>query len=188
MNKEAAERAVRDLLIALGQDVMSEGLRDTPRRVAEMYVQQCTEEDAELDRTFQEDKFDELVMVRDIPVTSFCEHHLIPWYGRAHIAYIPHKKLLGLSKLARLVYSCSKGFTIQERVTKLIADRLYEELEPKGVMVVVEAVHTCMSLRGAKAIGASATTSAVRGIFRDVVAAREEVLSLILRTAKGGST
>lgn len=183
MNKDAAKKAVRDLLIALDQDVNSEGLKDTPRRVAEMFISQCSEEDAQLDRTFQADKFDELVMVRDIPVSSFCEHHLVPWYGRAHIAYIPNKKLLGLSKLARLVYSCSKGFTIQERVTKTVADRLYVEIEPKGVMVVVEAVHTCMSLRGAKAIGSSATTSAVRGIFRDVIAAREEFLGLI---NKGG--
>lgn len=183
MNKESAEQAVRDLLAALDQDLSSEGMRDTPKRVAYMFIAQCTEEDAELDITFQMEKFDELVMMRDIPMTSFCEHHMIPWYGRAHIAYIPNKKLLGLSKLARLVYSCSKGFTIQERVTKMIADRLYEEVEPKGVMVVIEAVHTCMSLRGARAIGSSATTSAVRGIFRDVIAAREEFLGLI---NKGG--
>lgn len=183
MNKEKAEQAVRDLLVALDQDLASEGMKDTPRRVADMYIRQCTEEEAELERTFQMEKFDELVMVRDIPITSFCEHHLVPWYGRAHIAYIPNKKLLGISKLARLAYSCSKGFTIQESVTKRIADRLYEEVEPKGCMVVIEAVHTCMSLRGAKAIGASATTSAVRGIFRDVVAAREEFLGLI---NKGG--
>ena len=183
MNKEAAECAVRDLLIALDQDVESDGMRDTPRRVAEMYVEQCTEEDAELDRTFQTDKLNDLIMVRDIPLQSYCPHHLLPWYGRAHIAYIPHKKVLGMSKLARLVYSCTRGFPLQEEATKDVADRLYEELECKGVMVVVEAVHTCMSLRGAKAIGASATTSAVRGVFRDVVAAREEFLNLIL---KGG--
>ena len=183
MDKVKAEQAVRDLLIALGQDINSEGLRDTPARVADMYIEQCTEEDAELERVFHTVKLNDLVMVRDIPVRSVCSHHLLPWYGRAHIAYIPHKCVLGLSKLARLVYSCSKGFTIQEEVTKNIADRLYEEVEPKGVMVIIEAVHTCMSLRGAKAIGASATTSAVRGVMRDVIAAREEVLSLILRTA-----
>jgi len=183
IDKGKAESAVRELLLALGQDITSEGLRDTPRRVSEMFIAQCSEESAGLNVTFQMDKFDELIMVRDIPVTSFCEHHLIPWYGRAHIAYIPNKSLLGVSKLARLVYSCSKGFTIQERVTKNIADRLYREVEPKGVMVVIEAVHTCMSLRGAKAIGSSVTTSAVRGIFRDVVAAREEFLGLI---NKGG--
>jgi len=122
-------------------------------------------------------------MVRDIPVASFCQHHLIPWYGRTHVAYIPNKKVIGLSKLARLVYSCSKGLTIQEAVTKHTADRLYESIEPKGVMVVIEAVHTCMNLRGARAIGSSTTTSAVRGVFRDVDAARNEFLSLVL---KGG--
>lgn len=183
MNISAAESAVRELLIALDQDVESEGMRGTPERVARMFVEQCTAEDAELDHVFVEDRFDELVMVRDIPIRSYCEHHLLPWFGRAHIAYIPNKQLLGISKLARLTYSCSKGFTIQERVTKQIADRLYSEVEPKGVMVVVEAVHACMSLRGAKALGASTTTSAVRGVFRDVVAAREEFLGLI---AKGG--
>ena len=183
MNKERAENAVRELLTALDQDITSEGMRDTPRRVAEMYVSQCTEEDAELERTFVTDKLNDLIMVRDIPMHSMCSHHLLPYYGRAHIAYIPYKRVLGLSKLARLAYSCSKGFTLQESVTKNVADRLYEELECKGVMVVVEAVHTCMSLRGAKALGASATTSAVRGVFRDAVAARGEFLSLI---NKGG--
>ena len=183
MDKVRAENAVRELLLALDLDVNSDGMKDTPRRVAEMYVQQCTEEDAELDRTFQTDKLNDLIMVRDIPLQSYCPHHLLPWYGRAHIAYIPHKKVLGMSKLARLVYSCTRGFPLQEEATKDVADRLYEELECKGVMVVVEAVHTCMSLRGAKAIGASATTSAVRGVFRDAVAARGEFLSLI---NKGG--
>lgn len=183
MNKEKAERAVRDLLVALDQDVNSEGMKDTPLRVAEMYVAQCTEEEAELDRTFETAKLNDLIMVRDVPVQSYCPHHLLPWYGRAHVAYIPHKRVLGISKLARLVYSCTRGFPLQEAATKNIADRLYEEVEPKGVMVVIEAVHTCMSLRGAKATGASATTSAVRGVMRDVAAAREEVLSLILRTA-----
>ena len=182
MNKEKAEQAIRDLLVALDQDVESEGMKGTPERVARMYIEQCTEADAELDRVFHTDKLNDLVMVRDIPVQSLCPHHLLPWYGRAHVAYIPNKRALGLSKLARLVYSCTRGFPLQEEATKNIADRLYEEVEPKGVMCVIEAVHTCMSLRGARAIGASATTSAVRGVMRDVVAAREEVLSLILRT------
>jgi len=183
MNKEKAEQAIRDLLIALDQDVESEGMKDTPERVARMYIEQCTEADAELDRMFHTERLNDLIMVRDVPVQSCCPHHLLPWYGRAHVAYIPHKRVLGLSKLARLVYSCTRGFPLQEEVTKDVADRLYERLECKGVMVVVEAVHTCMSLRGARAIGASATTSAVRGVMRDVAAAREEVLSLILRTA-----
>ena len=183
MDKIRAENAVRELLLALGQNVDSEGLKDTPRRVAEMYITQCSEEDAELDVMFQTDRLDDLVMVRDIPFVGCCEHHMVFYYGRAHIAYIPNKSLLGISKLARLVYSCSKGFSIQERVTRDVADRLYEEVEPKGCMVVLEAHHGCMNLRGARSIGSSTVTSAIRGIFRDVVAARSEFLNLVL---KGG--
>jgi len=182
-NKEAAEKAVRDLLIALDQDVESVDMKGTPERVARMYIAQCVKSDAGLERTFQTDKLNDLIMARNIPVQSYCPHHLVPWYGRAHVAYIPHEKVLGVSKLARLVYSCTRGFPLQEEVTKNIADKLYEELDTKGVMVVIEAVHTCMALRGAKALGASVTTSAVRGVMRDVIAAREEVLTLI---AKGG--
>jgi len=179
MDKDRAENAVRELLLALDLDPNKEGLRDTPKRVAKMYMAQHTNENAELERTFVGVKFDELVLIQDIPMSSFCEHHLLPWYGKAHVAYIPNKKLLGLSKLARLVYSCSKGFTIQEGVTARIADRLFDEVEPKGVMVVIKAVHTCMTLRGAKAVGANTITSAVRGVHRDVPAARHEVLSLL---------
>lgn len=182
MDKEKAVQAVKELLLALDQDVTFAGLEDTPERVARMYITQCSDEDAELGVTFQTDKLDDLVMVRDIPFVGFCQHHLLSYSGRAHIAYIPNKKLLGISKLARLVYSCSKGFTIQERVTKDIADRLYEEVEPKGVMVVIEAQHSCMNLRGAKAVGSSVVTSAIRGVMRDVVAARQEMLTLLLRT------
>ena len=179
MNKEGAESAVRELLLALDQNITSEGLADTPRRVAEMFIAQCNDAEPFESRAFQEFNHEELVLVRNIPVTSFCQHHLVPWYGRAFVAYIPHKKLLGLSKLARLVYACSVGFTIQEGVTKLIADRLDNDFEPRGVMVVINASHTCMNLRGARAFGASTITSAVRGVFRDVPAARQEVLSLI---------
>jgi len=183
MDREKAEAAVRELLLALDQDVNREGLKDTPKRVAKMLMEQCGEHDADLWRMFSEVKLNDLTMVRDIPVYSFCEHHLVPWYGRAHIAYIPQKRVIGISKLARLAYKCCAGFTIQESVTKNIADTLHESLEPKGVMVVIEAVHMCMCLRGARAIGASAVTSAVRGVFRDVVAARHEFLSLV---TKGG--
>lgn len=183
MDKEKAEQAVRELLLALDLDTESEGMKDTPRRVADMYIAQCSDEDAELGVTFQEDKLDDFVMVRDVPFTGCCEHHMVFFYGRAHIAYIPNKQLLGISKLARLVYSCSKGFGIQERITRDVADRLFKEIEPKGCMVVLEAHHGCMNLRGAKAIGSSIVTSAIRGIFRDVTAARSEFLSLVL---KGG--
>ncbi len=183
MDKAKAEQAIRDLLLALDQDVESEGLKDTPKRVAELFLTQCSEESAELDVVFQEKSFDGLVMVRDIPFVSCCEHHLVFFYGRAHVAYIPNKKLLGISKLVRLVYSCSRGLSIQERVTQSIVDRLYEEVEPKGVMVVLEAFHGCMNLRGAKAVGSSTVTSVIKGVFRDVVAARSEFLNLVL---KGG--
>jgi len=183
MDKTKAEQAIHDLLEALDQDVSREGLKDTPKRVAKMLMEQCTDSEAELDKVFSEVKLNDLTMVRDIPVYSFCEHHLVPWYGRAHIAYIPQKRVIGISKLARLAYKCCKGFTIQETVTKNIADSLHESLEPKGVMVVIEAVHMCMCMRGARAVGASTTTSAVRGVFRDVVAARHEFLSLV---TKGG--
>lgn len=183
MDKDAAERAVRDLLLALDQDIDSEGMKDTPRRVAEMYIAQCSNENAGLEVVFQEEGFDGLVMVRDIPFVSCCEHHMVFFYGRAHVAYIPNKKILGISKLARLVYSCSRGFSIQERVTINIADILYEDIEPKGVMVVLEAQHGCMNLRGAKAVGSSTVTSVIKGVFRDVTAARSEFLNLVL---KGG--
>jgi GTP cyclohydrolase I len=178
MDKIRAESAVRELLLALDQNINSESLQDTPRRVAEMFIHQCSELLFEY-RSFQEVKHEELTMVKDIPVASFCAHHLLPWYGRAVVAYIPRKKVLGLSKLARLVYSCSMGFTTQEGVTKMIADKLYEDFEPLGVMVVIGAVHTCMSLRGAKAFGASTITSAVRGVMRDNPAARQEALALM---------
>lgn len=180
MDKLAAEKAVRDLLVALDQAVDSEGLRGTPQRVAEMYFEQCAPEDAETDRCFEE-KFDELVMVRNIPLRGYCEHHLLPYVGQAHIAYIPRGTVLGLSKLVRLVNSSSKGFTIQERVTDSIADRLYNDVKALGVAVVIEAVHTCMLARGVKASGTSATTSAVRGVFRDAPAARQEFLALLGR-------
>lgn len=183
MDSVKAESAIRSLLEALDQDVTRDGLRDTPKRVAAMFIEQCGSEDAGLDRMFEE-KSEDMLMMRDIPVMSFCEHHILPWFGRAHIAYIPRKsRVLGLSKFARLVYSCCKGFTIQEAVTRMIADRLEDEVEPRGCMVVIEAVHSCMNLRGARSIGASTTTSAVRGVFRDVPAARQEFLTLIL---KGG--
>ena len=179
MNKEKAEQAVRELLLALDQDVSSEGLRDTPRRVADMLVEQCSDGDAELNVVFEQMTFDGTVIVRNVPFVSFCQHHLLPYFGRAHIAYIPRKKVLGISKLARLVYASGKGFTIQESVSEMIANRLYNEVEPLGCMVVIEAEHGCMTLRGAKAVGSSTVTSVVRGVYRDVPAARSEFMGLI---------
>ena len=183
MDKQRAENAVRELLLALDQDVESEGLRDTPRRVADMYIEQCTDGETELDRLFPE-KYEGMVVVRDIPLVSCCEHHMVHYFGRAHVAYIPRRdKVLGLSKLARLVFACSRGFTIQEGVTQRIADALYDEVDVLGCMVVLEAEHGCMSLRGARAIGSSTVTSVVKGVFRDVSAARAEFLGLV---SKGG--
>ena len=164
MDNQRAEKAVRELLLALDQDVDSEGLKDTPRRVAGMLRAQVSGDPYDEDwmRTFSEEKFDELVLIRDVPFVSMCEHHLVYYTGRAHVGYIARKKLLGVSKLARLVYACSRGFTIQERITKDIADRLYEAIDPLGCMVVLEASHGCTTLRGARATGASMVTSAVR--------------------------
>jgi GTP cyclohydrolase IA len=178
-----AEASVRDLLMALGQDCNSEDMKSTPRRVAEMLAEQCTLKDAEIDVTFTEDRFDGMVVVRDIPFVSWCAHHLVPFSGRAHVGYIPKSRVLGLSKLARLVYACSVGFTTQERITDAIAERLFksDDVNCLGCMVVLEAEHGCMNLRGARAVGSATTTSEVKGVFRDVSAARGEMLSFIMR-------
>lgn len=179
MDHLRAENAVRELLMALDLDVTSEGLKDTPKRVASMYMEQCSNFDAELEVTFTQLTYDGMVIVSDIPFVSFCEHHLLPYHGKAYIGYVPRKQVLGLSKLARLIRSCCGGFTIQESVTENIANRLYDEVEPLGCMVVLRAEHGCMSHRGVKALGASTLTSVVKGIFRDVPAARSEFLSLV---------
>jgi len=184
MDKQRAESAVRELLLALDQDVGLEGLQDTPRRVAAMFIAQVEGNgEVELDRVFSTTGFDGMVIVRDMPFVSCCMHHLVFYSGRTHIAYIPKGPVLGLSKLSRLVNYCSRGFTIQEDVTELIASTLYRETDSLGCMVVIEAEHGCMCLRGAKAVGSSTVTSVVKGVFRDVPAARAEFLSLI---AKGG--
>jgi GTP cyclohydrolase I len=186
MDKTKAVRAVRSLLISLGQDVTSEALKDTPRRVADMLIEQCTEKDAEIDVVFSADNFGGMVVVRDVFFESMCAHHMVYFSGRAHIGYIPRKKTLGLSKLARLVYSCSIGLTTQETITADVADRLYksDDIECLGCMVVLEAEHGCMSLRGARARGSSTVTSEVRGLFLTVPAARQEMLSFIMRGVK----
>ena len=181
MDKAKAAIAVKNLLLALDQDITSEGLKDTPDRVADSLIEQCTTSDPELERVFSEERYDELILVRDIPFSSYCEHHLLPYFGMAHVAYLPSKKLLGISKLARLVHSQSRGFTIQERITKNIANMLLKNIEPYGCMVVIEAQHGCLNLRGAKAFGSSTVTSAVRGLFKDSPAARQECMDLIVR-------
>ena len=181
VNRDKAIKAIEDLLQALGQDLTREGLRDTPTRVADSFIEQIEPSDPELERVFSEEKYEDLILVRDIPFWSYCEHHMIPYFGKAHVAYLPLEKLLGISKLARLIYARSRGFTIQERITKEVADILMKKVTPYGCMVVIEAQHGCVSLRGARAFGASTVTSAVRGIFKDSPAARQECMSLIMR-------
>ncbi|SHH83450.1 GTP cyclohydrolase I [Caloranaerobacter azorensis DSM 13643] len=184
MDKEKIKRAVRDILEAIGEDPDREGLKGTPDRIARMYEEIFSglKEDPKehLQIYFQDEKYEELVLVKDIPFYSMCEHHLVPFFGKAHVAYIPKGgKLTGLSKLARVVETVAKRPQLQERITKTIADTLMEVLEPYGVVVVVEAEHMCMTMRGIKKPGSKTVTSAVRGIFETRPESRAEVMSLI---------
>jgi GTP cyclohydrolase I len=184
IDKPRIERAVREILLAIGEDPGRDGLLDTPRRVARMYEEIFSgiHEDPgdHLSVLFEADH-DEMVMVKDIPVYSVCEHHLMPWFGRAHVAYIPNDdgRITGLSKLARLVEGFSHRPQVQERLTTQVADRIENVLAPRGVLVVVEAEHLCMSMRGVRKPGSLTITSAVRGLMRDSVAARSEAMSFI---------
>ena len=178
------ERAVREILEAIGEDVGREGLLDTPARVARMYTEIFSGigEDPESHLAVSFDAHhDEMVMVKDIDVYSMCEHHLLPWHGRAHVAYIPGEggRITGLSKLARLVEGFARRPQVQERLTSQVADALEMALAPRGALVVVEAEHLCMSMRGVRKPGALTVTSAVRGMFRDSLAARNEAMSFI---------
>jgi GTP cyclohydrolase IA len=181
---ERVERAVTELLSALGEDPDRDGLVKTPSRVARMYeevVAGQSENPADhLEVTFAADH-DEMVMVRDIPFASLCEHHLVPFIGRAHVAYIPGEdgRITGLSKLARLVDGYAKRLQVQERMTTEIADAIEAALDPRGVLVVVEAEHLCMSMRGVKKPGTSTVTSAVRGLFRNDSATRSEAMQFV---------
>ncbi|MBM7661241.1 GTP cyclohydrolase I [Bacillus mesophilus] len=183
INYEQIEHAVKLILEAVGEDPNREGLLDTPKRVARMYAEVFSglnEDPKEHFKTIFGEDHEELVLVKDIPFFSMCEHHLVPFYGKAHVAYIPRGgRVTGLSKLARAVEAVAKRPQLQERITSTVADSIVETLEPLGVMVVVEAEHMCMTMRGIKKPGASTVTSAVRGVFVDDVAARAEVLSLI---------
>jgi GTP cyclohydrolase I len=184
VDRDKVERAVRALLLALGEDPDRPGLKDTPRRVADAYAELLAgagEEPCRILRKLPGDKHDEIVLVRDIPLYSMCEHHLLPFIGRAHVAYVPRGKVVGLSKLARLVECLSRRLQVQERLTTEVADALVEALNPKGVMVVIEAEHLCMTMRGVRKPGAVTTTSVVRGIFRSRQATRAEAMSLIFR-------
>ncbi|GAA1172360.1 GTP cyclohydrolase I FolE [Ornithinimicrobium humiphilum] len=178
---EAAEAAAADLLAALGLDLTQESLVDTPRRMARALHELMAPEGFELTSFANEEGYDELVLVRDIPVRSLCEHHMLPLVGVAHVGYLPDRRILGLSKLARMVDLHSRRPQTQERLTTAVADHLRRELAPAGVGVVVEAEHTCMTLRGARAPGARTLTSAVLGRLRDDPSSRAEFLSLARR-------
>ena len=184
-NKEIIMNAVRDILKAVGEDVERDGLLETPKRVANMYEELFSglnDDPHKHLKMFDEVSNDEMVIVRDIPFSSMCEHHLLPFVGKAHIAYIPSdNKIIGLSKLARIVDNFAKRPQVQERLTSDIADFLDDNLNPKGVAVIIEAEHMCMSIRGAKASGSQTQTSALRGMMKSDARTRSEVLSLLTK-------
>lgn len=176
------ERAIREILAAVGEDPNREGLRETPGRVARMYAELFSglHEDPRTHlRKFFTEKYDEVVLVRDISFNSMCEHHMLPFTGVAHIGYIPNGKVVGLSKLARVVEVVSRRPQVQERMTEVIADLLIDELGVKGVAVVIEASHSCMTIRGVRKPGCICVTSAMKGIFRSNLSSRSEVMNLI---------
>jgi GTP cyclohydrolase I len=185
MDKKKIKKAVYDILKAIGEDPERDGLKDTPRRVADMYeeifggIKRNADEDL---KVFFEKEHDEIILLKDIPFYSICEHHMVPFIGKAHVAYIPDaNRITGLSKIARVVDTFSRRLQVQERLTTEIADTLMRKLKPKGVLVVIEAEHLCMSMRGVKKPGIMTTTSAVKGIFRTSQKTRSEALSLIGR-------
>lgn len=185
-DQQRAEAAVRELLLACGEDPERDGLQETPARVArtyrEMFAGMFTDPDDVLGRTFDEGH-DELVLVKDIPMYSTCEHHLVPFHGIANVGYIPNRdgRVTGLSKLARLVDLYAKRPQVQERLTSQIADALVRRLEPRGAIVVIDAEHLCMAMRGIRKPGATTTTSAVRGLFKTSASSRAEALELMKR-------
>jgi GTP cyclohydrolase I len=183
LDKVRIEKAVREILIAIGENPKREGLKGTPERVARMYEEVFAGIDINPEAVvtvFKTEGHEEMVILRDIAFYSMCEHHLLPFYGRAHVVYIPKKdRLSGLSKLARVVETVSRRPQLQERITSSVADTLMKVLRPYGVLVVVEAEHLCMTMRGIKKPGSRMTTSAVRGVFRRSVATRNEALQLI---------
>ena len=184
VDKERIERAVRELLLAIGEDPDRDGLVRTPHRVAEMYREIASglyeDPSQHLTVTFEADH-DEMVMVRDIAFSSLCEHHLVPFIGRAHLAYIPGAdgRITGLSTLARMVDGFARRPQVQERLTSQIADAIVDALEPVGALVVIEAEHLCMSMRGVRKPGSTTVTSAVRGLFKDNPATRAEAMSFL---------
>ncbi|PLR75642.1 GTP cyclohydrolase I FolE [Bacillus sp. V3-13] len=183
VNRAQIEEAVRLILQAIGEDPDREGLEDTPKRVAKMYEEVfagLNQDPKEHFETIFGEDHEELVLVKDIPFYSMCEHHLVPFFGQAHIAYIPKNgRVTGLSKLARALEAVVRRPQLQERITATVADSIMEKLEPHGVMVVVEAEHMCMTMRGVKKPGSKTITSAVRGVLQEDPRARAEVLALI---------
>ena len=180
------EKAVREIIEALGEDIDREGLIGTPERVARFYAEVFDgihqDPGDVVDAFFGEEHYQEIVMVREIPFYSMCEHHFVPFHGQAHVAYIPNGKVTGLSKLARLVEGFARRPQMQERLTAQVADTLADRLDPLGVLVVVEAEHLCMSMRGVKKAGAKTITSAVRGTMQTDSATRAEAMSLLFGT------
>ena len=186
VDHERIERAVTEILYAIGEDPERDGLRDTPARVARMYAEVCSglleDPSHHLEKTFDVGHdHDELILVKSIPVYSLCEHHLLPFIGEAHVGYIPsaNGRITGLSKLARIVDGYARRPQVQERLTTEVADSLQRILEPRGVIVVVEAEHLCMSMRGVQKPGSSTVTSAVHGVFREDMSSRMEALRMI---------
>ena len=184
VDKAKIEQAVRLILEGVGDDPDREGVRDTPRRVAEMFEEILAgigSDPTELVTIVPGAEYDELIMVKDIPLTSLCEHHMLPFNGKAHVAYIPNKdgRITGLSKIARVVDTLAKRLQVQERLTTQIADVLDQTLQPRGVFVVIEAEHLCMTMRGIKKPGSVTVTSAVRGLFRTDARTRQEAFSHI---------
>ena len=176
------ERAMREILIAVGEDPDREGLCETPARVARMYAELFSglhESPRVHLKKFFAEKYDEVVLVRDISFNSMCEHHFMPFMGKAHIGYLPDGRVVGLSKLARVVEGVARRPQVQERMTETIADLLVDELQAKGVAVVIEAVHTCMTVRGVRKPGSLCVTSAMKGLFRSRASSRAEIMTLI---------
>ena len=189
VDHERIERAVTEILYAIGEDPERDGLLDTPARVARMYAEVCSglleDPSHHLEKTFDVGHdHDELILVKNIPVYSLCEHHLLPFIGEAHVGYIPSSngRITGLSKLARIVDGYAKRPQVQERLTTEVADSLQRILEPRGVIVVVEAEHLCMSMRGVQKPGSVTVTSAVHGVFREEMSSRMEALRMIGKT------
>lgn len=183
INQAKIEKAVKEILIAIGENPNRPGIKDTPKRVARMYAELFAglhKDPGKEISVFHEEEHEEMVMVKNIPFYSICEHHLVPFFGKAHVVYVPTKgKVTGLSKLVRVVEGFAQRPQVQERLTSQIADCLMERLIPRGVLVIIEAEHLCMSMRGVKKPGAVTTTSAVRGIFRKDARTRTEALSLL---------